>query len=83
MFPAPCGAEQRAAAWSDSISARRAGTAEPLFLLPGAEGRCGYLRKAWFVGQIGQLDAVEKQLRGQKAGSALRLAMRVWQSASS
>src|SRR6266446_8645663 len=41
MFPAPSGAEQRAVAWSDSISARRAGTTEPLFLLPGGEGRCG------------------------------------------
>jgi transposase len=31
---------------------------------------------AWFVGQIGQLYAVEKKLRHQKAGPA----MRVWQS---
>jgi transposase len=36
----------------------------------------------WFVRQIGQLYAVEKQLRGQKAGPALRQAMRVWQSQS-
>ena len=35
---------------------------------------------AWFVGQIGQLYAVEKKLREQKAGPALRLAMRAWQS---
>jgi transposase len=35
---------------------------------------------AWFVGQIGQLYAVEKQLRKQKAGPALRQTMRVWQS---
>jgi transposase len=35
---------------------------------------------AWFVGQIGQLYAVEKKLREQKAGPALRQAMRVWQS---
>jgi transposase len=35
---------------------------------------------AWFVGQIGQLYAVEKKLREQKAGPALREAMRVWQS---
>ena len=35
---------------------------------------------AWFVGQIGQLYAVEKKLREQKAGSQLRAAMRVWQS---
>jgi hypothetical protein len=35
---------------------------------------------AWFVRQIGQLYAVEKQLRGRKAGPALRQAMRVWQS---
>ncbi len=34
----------------------------------------------WFVGQIGQLYGVEKQLREQKAGLALRQAMRVWQS---
>jgi hypothetical protein len=32
------------------------------------------------VGQIGQLYAVEKKLREQKAGPALREAMRVWQS---
>src|SRR5476651_3167 len=35
---------------------------------------------AWFVRQIGQLYAVEKQLRGHKAGPALRQAMRAWQS---
>ena len=35
---------------------------------------------AWFVRQIGQLYAVEKQLREQKAGPALRQAMRVWQA---
>jgi transposase len=35
---------------------------------------------AWFVGQIGQLYAVEKKLREQKAGLQLRAAMRVWQS---
>jgi len=35
---------------------------------------------AWFVRQIGHLYAVEKQLRGQKAGPALRQAMRVWQA---
>ena len=35
---------------------------------------------AWFVGQIGQLYAVEKKLREQKAGPALRQAMRAWQS---
>ena len=35
---------------------------------------------AWFVRQIGQLYAVEKNLREQKAGPALRQAMRVWQS---
>ena len=35
---------------------------------------------AWFVGQIGQLYAVEKKLREQKAGPQLRAAMRVWQS---
>src|SRR5208282_727731 len=34
----------------------------------------------WFVRQIGLLYAVEKKLRGQKAGSALRQAMRAWQS---
>jgi transposase len=37
---------------------------------------------AWFVGQIGQLYAVEKKLREQKAGSALRQVMRAWQSQS-
>ena len=35
---------------------------------------------AWFVRQIGLLYAVEKQLRKQKAGPALRQAVRVWQS---
>jgi transposase len=35
---------------------------------------------AWFVRQIGQLYAVEKQLRQQKAGPRLRAAIRVWQS---
>ena len=35
---------------------------------------------AWSVGQIGQLYAIEKQLREQTAGPALRQAMRVWQS---
>jgi len=35
---------------------------------------------AWFVGQIGQLYAVEKKLHDQKAGSVLREAMRAWQS---
>jgi transposase len=35
---------------------------------------------AWFVGQIGLLYAVEKKLRVQRAGPALRQAMRVWQS---
>jgi transposase len=35
---------------------------------------------AWFVGQIGQLYAVEKKLREQKAGPALRQLMREWQS---
>jgi transposase len=34
----------------------------------------------WFVRQIGQLYAVEKKLRDQKAGPALRQAMRAWQS---
>jgi hypothetical protein len=34
---------------------------------------------AWFVGQIGQLYAVEKKLREQKAGPALRQAMLTWQ----
>jgi len=35
---------------------------------------------AWLVGQIGQLYAVEKKLREQKAGPRLRSAIRVWQS---
>jgi hypothetical protein len=35
---------------------------------------------AWFVGQIGQLYEVEKKLREQKAGPALRQVMRAWQS---
>lgn len=35
---------------------------------------------AWFVGQIGQLYAVEEKLREQKAGPQLRAAMREWQS---
>ena len=35
---------------------------------------------AWFVGQIGQLYAVEKKLREKKGGPKLRAAMRVWQS---
>jgi transposase len=35
---------------------------------------------AWFVYQIGLLYAVEKQLREQKAGPALRQAMRAWQA---
>jgi hypothetical protein len=35
---------------------------------------------AWFVGQIGQLYAIEKKLREQKAGPALCEAMRAWQS---
>jgi hypothetical protein len=35
---------------------------------------------AWFVRQIGQLYAVEKKLREQKAGPQLRAAMRIWQS---
>ena len=35
---------------------------------------------AWFVRQIGLLYAVEKKLREQKAGPALRQAMRVWQA---
>jgi transposase len=35
---------------------------------------------AWFVGQIGQLYAVEKKLREQKAGPRLKAATRVWQS---
>ena len=37
---------------------------------------------AWFVRQIGLLYAVEKKLREQKAGPALRQAMRVWQGAT-
>jgi transposase len=35
---------------------------------------------AWFVRQIGLLYAVEKQLRQQEAGPALRQAVRAWQS---
>ncbi len=35
---------------------------------------------AWFVRQIGLLYAVEKKLREQRAGPALRQAMRVWQA---
>ena len=35
---------------------------------------------AWFVCQIGLLYAVEKELRQQKAGPALRQAMRAWQA---
>ncbi len=35
---------------------------------------------AWFVRQIGLLYAVEKKLREQETGPALRQAMRVWQS---
>jgi transposase len=35
---------------------------------------------AWLVGQIGQLYAVEKHLREQKAGPQLRAAVRAWQS---
>jgi transposase len=35
---------------------------------------------AWFLRQIGLLYAVEKKLREQKAGPALRQAMREWQS---
>jgi len=35
---------------------------------------------AWFVGQIGQLYAVEKKLREQEAAPQLRAAMRSWQS---
>jgi transposase len=35
---------------------------------------------AWFVRQIGLLYAVEKQLRQQNAGPALRQAVRAWQS---
>ncbi len=40
------------------------------------EGRAA----AWFVGQIGRLYAVEKQLREQHAGPQLRAAVRAWQS---
>jgi len=35
---------------------------------------------AWFVRQIGQLYVIEKKLRENKAGPALRQAMRSWQS---
>ena len=35
---------------------------------------------AWFVRQIGQLYAVEKELRQKKAGPQLRAAIRSWQS---
>jgi hypothetical protein len=35
---------------------------------------------AWLVGQIGQLYAVEKQLRERNAGPQLRAAVRAWQS---
>ena len=35
---------------------------------------------AWFVGQIRQLYVVEKKLREQKAGPALRQALRAWQA---
>ena len=35
---------------------------------------------AWFVRQIGQLYAVEKELRQKKAGPHLRAAVRAWQS---
>lgn len=35
---------------------------------------------AWLVGQIGQLYAIEKHLREQKAGPQLRAALRVWRS---
>src|SRR5271168_4395498 len=35
---------------------------------------------AWFVRQIGQLYAVEKKLRQQMAGPALRQAIRAWQA---
>jgi hypothetical protein len=35
---------------------------------------------AWFMRQIGQLYVVEKKLREQKSGPALREAMRVWHS---
>jgi transposase len=37
-------------------------------------------RAAWFVGQIGQLYAVEKHLRERNAGPQLRAAVRAWQS---
>ena len=37
---------------------------------------------AWLVGQIGQLYAVEKQLRERNAGPQLRAAVRAWQSRS-
>ena len=40
------------------------------------EGRAA----AWLVGQIGQLYAVEKHLREQKAGPQMRAAVRAWQS---
>ena len=40
------------------------------------EGRAA----AWLLGQIGQLYAVEKTLRAQKAGPQLRAAVRAWQS---
>ena len=40
------------------------------------EGRAA----AWLVGQIGQLYAVEKTLRAQKAGPNRRAAVRAWQS---
>jgi transposase len=40
------------------------------------EGRAA----AWILGQIGQLYAVEKHLREQKAGPQLRAAVRAWQS---
>jgi hypothetical protein len=35
---------------------------------------------AWFVGQIGQLYAVEKKLREKEDGPKLRATMRLWQS---
>ena len=35
---------------------------------------------AWFVRRIGLLYAMEKKLREQKAGPALRQAMRIWQT---
>jgi transposase len=35
---------------------------------------------AWFVGQIGQLYAAERDLRQKKAGPQLRAAIRSWQS---